>query len=489
MYKKMFVALAFLSALPAFAQFTQVSGTVHDAIGIPYANGTITAVLNVSGSPVITATGQPYAPPTGLVQLDFNGNFTMQLAQNGALSPGGSTWSFITCSVAGTVQPSWGRQSACFRIGPITISGSSQDISVQIQNRAWPLTYSASALLQASPSCPSLFGPVDADFSNLDATGLATVKASPVNSGNVIGVAVWIPLQSGCIGTVQVATGLVVPCVTDNQSAVGDAVSVSGSTPGQCTDDGAAPPISGSFGVVMRANTGSGTISMVLLTSLGGGGGGGGGGTVINCPVAVNGSLAAFNNPTTLNCDQFSLTDFAGNLTFQSGHSIGPFNGEYQYTSIGVVPPVTLPAATETWTIPNVVPTSFRNVLPPAPCTVGQFLADQANTTDGTGTINVNWNCSSVTPGTGTVTGLSGGNLSPLFTTSVATSTTTPALTFSLSNAGAFTYFGNNTKFKCGASVLFIGSVPAVDVASSASARTTVAVLVNGDHWSTNQFV
>lgn len=37
--------------------------------------------------------------------------------------------------------------------------------------------------------------------------------------------------------------------------------------------------------------------------------------------------------------------------------------------------------------------------------------------------------------GSGTVTSFSAGNLSPLFTTSVATATTTPALTFSLSNA------------------------------------------------------
>lgn len=44
--------------------------------------------------------------------------------------------------------------------------------------------------------------------------------------------------------------------------------------------------------------------------------------------------------------------------------------------------------------------------------------------------------------GSGTVTDFSAGNLSPLFTTNVATSTSTPALTFSLSNAGAYTLFG-----------------------------------------------
>ena len=47
--------------------------------------------------------------------------------------------------------------------------------------------------------------------------------------------------------------------------------------------------------------------------------------------------------------------------------------------------------------------------------------------------------------GSGTVISFSAGTLSPLFTTSVATSTTTPALTFSLSNAAANTVFGNFT--------------------------------------------
>lgn len=47
--------------------------------------------------------------------------------------------------------------------------------------------------------------------------------------------------------------------------------------------------------------------------------------------------------------------------------------------------------------------------------------------------------------GSGSVTSFSAGNLSPLFTSSVANPTTTPALTFSLSNAAANTVFGNAT--------------------------------------------
>ena len=47
--------------------------------------------------------------------------------------------------------------------------------------------------------------------------------------------------------------------------------------------------------------------------------------------------------------------------------------------------------------------------------------------------------------GSGTVTSFSSGNLSPLFTASVATATSTPALSFSLSTAGAHAFLGNNT--------------------------------------------
>ena len=47
--------------------------------------------------------------------------------------------------------------------------------------------------------------------------------------------------------------------------------------------------------------------------------------------------------------------------------------------------------------------------------------------------------------GTGTVTSFSAGNLPPLFTISVANATTTPALSFSLSNAVPYSWLGNAT--------------------------------------------
>ncbi len=76
------------------------------------------------------------------------------------------------------------------------------------------------------------------------------------------------------------------------------------------------------------------------------------------------------------------------------------------------------------------------------------FLTLTTTGTSGAATLDVPnqiLNIPNYATGSGTVTNFSAGDLSPLFTTSEATTTTTPALTFNLSNAGAYTNFGNNT--------------------------------------------
>lgn len=76
---------------------------------------------------------------------------------------------------------------------------------------------------------------------------------------------------------------------------------------------------------------------------------------------------------------------------------------------------------------------ALNALLPSQSTNAGKFLQ-----TDGS---NTSW----VDDSGGTVTSFSSGDLSPLFTTSVATATTTPALSFSFSVAGADAWFGNNT--------------------------------------------
>jgi len=61
--------------------------------------------------------------------------------------------------------------------------------------------------------------------------------------------------------------------------------------------------------------------------------------------------------------------------------------------------------------------------------------------------------------GGGTLTNFSAGNLSPLFTTSVTNPTTAPNLTFSLTDAGSHTYFGNATGSTSAASFTAAGTL------------------------------
>jgi hypothetical protein len=74
--------------------------------------------------------------------------------------------------------------------------------------------------------------------------------------------------------------------------------------------------------------------------------------------------------------------------------------------------------------------------------------------------------------GTGTVTSFSAGNLSPLFTTSVATATTTPALTFALSNAAQNSVFAGPATGGAGA--------PSYQTAPAFSAANLIGLPLSG---------
>jgi len=75
----------------------------------------------------------------------------------------------------------------------------------------------------------------------------------------------------------------------------------------------------------------------------------------------------------------------------------------------------------------------------------------------------------------GTVTTFTAGTLSPLFTTSVATATTTPALSFALNTQGANTVFGNCTSLTAAPTfcALVAAQVPAINLATSGNGGVT----------------
>lgn len=101
----------------------------------------------------------------------------------------------------------------------------------------------------------------------------------------------------------------------------------------------------------------------------------------------------------------------------------------------------------------------------------GSEGAGKVLTSDASG--NANW----ATPTVGTVTSVSVGNLSPLFTSSVATATTTPAITFALSNAAGGTVFGNSSGSSTTPSFT---SVPAFGIANTTEGQLVMYSATSG---------
>ncbi len=115
-------------------------------------------------------------------------------------------------------------------------------------------------------------------------------------------------------------------------------------------------------------------------------------------------------------------------------------------------------------------------------CAAGQFISSLAR--------NAAPTCATPAGGaSGTVTSFSAGALSPLFTTTVATATTTPALSFTLSNAAADSWFGNAAgssgvpAFNTSALPVSLIPNPAGDVTGTFGATT-----VTGLHFGTNGY-
>jgi hypothetical protein len=131
----------------AVAQFTTVSGTIVDPNGLPYAEGTVSAVLVIpSGAGSPTLNGNSYLPPIQPAGLDLNGHFAFNVADNTVLLPPGTQWNFMVCSAYGTIQPAGGKGPKCFTLAaPITISGPTQDLTTQLNAVALVLAFYPSA--------------------------------------------------------------------------------------------------------------------------------------------------------------------------------------------------------------------------------------------------------------------------------------------------------------------------------------------------------
>lgn len=202
------ILLFILCSIPSVAQFTTVTGTVIDPNGFPYATGTITPqlILSTSGTPVFTGTSNAYIPPPAATGLDGNGHFAVTLADNTQLSPSGSKWNFQVCSGQGTVNPAIGTGSQCFTLAaPITISGTSQDISTQLNARASALTR-VTGPGTGAPIYVSSYG-AKCDGVTNDTTAINNALAAAVAVGNSTGSAEVVFPAGICAGNFTIIQG------------------------------------------------------------------------------------------------------------------------------------------------------------------------------------------------------------------------------------------------------------------------------------------
>lgn len=181
--------------------------------------------------------------------------------------------------------------------------------------------------------------------------------------------------------------------------------------------------------------------------------------------VNVSGSPASLGGTLTLNIPMASTTGVTAGLISKADYDA--FTGKQAaiaLTTTGTSGNATFSAGT--LNIPN-----YTYTLPAATGSAlgGVIVGTGLNVTAGTiSTVN-----------NGTVTNFSANDLSPLFSTTEATTTTTPALSFTLSNAAANTIFGNNTAASAAPSYF---SATALPVAGDVTATLGASVVsrING---------
>lgn len=127
---------------------TQVSGTVVDPNGIPYALGRYTAVLLTPGGTPVFTVGGARVEGDSHGGLDENGFFTVLLADTTTITPGGCTWRIrIASNPGGIPQPAgFGQRTFITPAAGMAISGATQDLSATLSALAPPLARTSSSI-------------------------------------------------------------------------------------------------------------------------------------------------------------------------------------------------------------------------------------------------------------------------------------------------------------------------------------------------------
>jgi hypothetical protein len=183
------VAGAFLFVPAAHAQFTTVTATVHDSNGIPYAGGTMSAVLVPGASGGYTLNGAPYSGQVGPVTLDSTGKFIANFGDVTMITPGSPQWRITINSPQGGIEAPLGTggQTFTFTSTGTTISGSSPvDISTSLNALAPKMTNFAGSGSGTVTSI-SATSPIVATPNPIIATGTLSCPTCNTSSATIAG--------------------------------------------------------------------------------------------------------------------------------------------------------------------------------------------------------------------------------------------------------------------------------------------------------------
>jgi len=205
-------------AIPAFGQTTVVNATIIDPNNLPYAGGTMVAVLTLPpGASSAQLGSSQVTGATQRVTLDSTGSFLMNLYDNnvvrtctpaGVCTPGGTQWAF-SVNISPGVPPPLGTGPQSCPTATLTITGASQTIS-------------------SSFACPALsLGGTGTGFKSVSTISAANYTALATDSGKLLrftgclcNVNLPNPAPPGWSVTILNASGTTIPLLINPPGAL-----------------------------------------------------------------------------------------------------------------------------------------------------------------------------------------------------------------------------------------------------------------------------
>ena len=157
---------------------TNVTATIVDPLGIPYANGTYSIQLIPTGTNP-SVNGQSIGGAFN-GSLSATGSFNIALWPNASIVPAATTWQFTICTNPGGVAPPLGTGNQCTPPTVVTIAGATQSLSATLSAVAPQLTTIA---LGGGVTSLTATSPVVATPSPITGVGVLSCPACVTASG------------------------------------------------------------------------------------------------------------------------------------------------------------------------------------------------------------------------------------------------------------------------------------------------------------------